>query len=277
MQWYDWHYEREDWQALKDLPDETAIVSLMRSASYQEIALDPRKILKCENQGSQGSCRGHSGSTGSEWIRVLATKEFDVQLSRAMMYYETQRIDRLSGDVGSTIMGGVKLLQQTGLCIESLWPYPARYNNARPANYQQVLESAAAHKIKTATRLSTYDGIRAFLGSGQGYVDTGIAWSSAYARPVVEKWVGGNGGHAICLPNLSERKDSNGDPYVWMFNSHGESSGVAGWSEWSPAMVRAAVQQRMSVFVGLSDMPNIKPREFTLNDLKKLLRVRVNQ
>jgi hypothetical protein len=42
-------------------------------------------------------------------------------------------------------------------------------------------------------------------------------------------------------------------------------------------MIRTAVKQQMSVFVGLSDMPNIKPREFTIDDLKKLLRVRVNQ
>jgi hypothetical protein len=273
MQWYDWHIEREDWEAFRALKDDAEVIALMNSGVYREIALDPREVLRCEKQGSQGSCRGHSGSTGSEWIRILATHEVDVQLSRAMMYYETQRIDRLSGDVGSTIMGGVKLLAEVGLCEEKLWPYPPRYNNARPANYQAVLENAAIHKVKTSRRITSYDGIRAFLGSGQGYVDCGIPWSSRYAAPVVEQWVGGNGGHAIGLFVLSERKDSQGRPYVWMFNSHGEASGVVGWSEWAPAMVEQAMRQQMSVFVGLSDMPNVTPREFTIEDAKKALRI----
>jgi hypothetical protein len=272
MQWYDWYFEKEDWSAFADLQDDTEVIALMNSGVYREVPLDPRKILRCENQGSQGSCRGHSGSTGAEWIRVLATKEFDVQLSRAMMYYETQRIDRLSGDVGSTIMGGIKLLSTVGLCEEKLWPYPPRYNNARPANFQAVLDNAAPHRIAKAIRLTSYDGIRAFVGSGQGYVDCGIPWSSRYAAPVVEQWVGGNGGHAIGLFSLSERKDSSGRPYIWMFNSHGEESGVAGWSEWSPRMIEQAIRQQMSVFVGVSDMPHLKPRTFTIEDMKKAMR-----
>jgi len=258
QQWHDWRHDRERWDVLQDLQDDSAVLELV--GSYDEVPLDPRKVLRCENQGPVGSCRGHSGSTGAEWIRVLATREVGIELSPAWLYYETQRIDGIRGDRGSTIMGGVKLLQDRGIPLLSLWPYKPRYDNTRPANWQAIEADAAKHKIATAKRMTAYDGVRAWLGSGQGYVDCGIPWSSAYARPVVESFGGGNGGHAIALIALSERKDSQGRPYVWMFNSHGERSGVNGWSEWSPRFVEDAIKARSGVFVGLSDMPAVKPR-----------------
>lgn len=257
--WYDWRPDLERWDELRGLPDDTAVLELV--GSYEEVGLDPRKVLRCENQGPVGSCRGHSGSTGAEWIRVVATREIGVELSPAWMYYETQRIDRISGDRGSTIMGGVQLLKDKGIPRLELWPYKPRYDNTRPSNWDEVLADAALHKIATANRMTSYEGVRAWLGSGQGYVDCGISWSSNYARPVVEVFRGGSGGHAIALISLSERKDSRGRPYVWMFNSHGQASGTQGWSEWSPAFVEAAIASRTSAFVGLSDMPGVAPRK----------------
>jgi len=268
---FDWRHDLEDWPLLKALPDETSVLQLV--GGYDEITLDPRQILKTENQGSQGSCRGHSGSTGAEWIRVIATHEFPFQLSRAMMYYETQRVDNIRGDRGSTIMGGVKVLRDVGLCREDLWPYPRSYDPTRPTNWAAVVADAAIHKVTTANQMKSYDGVRAWLGSGQGYVDCGISWSSAYAQPIVERYSGGNGGHAIALITLSKRKDNQGRPYVWMLNSHGNGSGVNGWSEWSPSFVESAIRSQNNAFVGLSDMPHIKPRSFSLGDLKASLRI----
>lgn len=257
--WSDWRSDLERWDDIAALADDAEVLALV--GSYEELPFDPRAVLRCENQGPVGSCRGFSGSTGSEWIRTLATREIGVQLSPAWMYYMAQAEDRITGDRGSTIMGGVKVLQERGICRNDLWPYKPRYDNTRPSNWQEVLEDAAKHKIGRANRITSYDGVRAWLGSGQGYVDCGIPWSSAFAKPVVERFGGGNGGHAIALIYLSERKDSQGRPFVWMFNSHGERSGVNGWSEWSPDFIEAAIRSRSGVFVGLSDMPNVKPRE----------------
>lgn len=268
---YDWRSDLERFDLFESLPDDSEVMQLV--GTYTELPFDPRKVLKCENQGSMGSCRGHSGSTGSEWIRTLATREIGVQLSRWFMYRFTQKKDGINGDRGSTIMGGVALLADTGLPIEELCPYPRQYTTADPPNMAAILKDAARHKVTRSNRLTSYDGVRAWLGSGQGYVDCGIPWSSAYARPVVESFSGGNGGHAIALIYLSERKDRSGRPYIWMFNSHGTSSGVAGWSEWSPAFVDAAIKSRSGVFVGLSEMPNVKPRSVDwINDSPYLIR-----
>lgn len=262
-----WRNDLEDWKGVSELPDDQPLLALM--GSYNEQKLDPRQVLKCENQGSQGSCRGHSGSTLAEWIHAIATGTIGMQLSRAMMYYETQRIDGIRGDRGATIMGGIKLLRETGVCREELWKYPPQYNNARPSNFSEVLQDAATHKVVTSRRCSSYDAVRVHLGSGQGGVDVGIQWRQEYASPIVERFSGGGGGHAIAVVCLSERLDNQGRPYVWMFNSHGMRSGVNGWSEWSPTFVESAIRSPGSVFVAVSDMPNVKPREFTFEEALK--------
>ena len=268
-----WNADAEDWNAVERmtvLDDELRLLV----GNYQEITIDPREVLVTHQQGPVGSCRGHSGSTILEWCYCIATgKVPTVVLSPQFMYIETQRIDGLVGrDVGSTINGGIRLMKETGCCEDRLWPYKARYSTKRPHNWDEVTQNAAMFKITRGDRLRSYDAIRTFLGSGQGGVDCGISWSGAYSRPVVESYNGGRGGHAIALPCLSERTDSKGRPYVFMLNSHGESSGRRGWSEWSPNAVEKMTRNSRNVFVGVSDMPNVQPREFSLEDWKRSLR-----
>ena len=111
----DWAIEHENWKFLESIPNVPEELGFLAS-SMETQTLDPRKVLKTENQRNMGSCRGHSGSTGGEWLRTLATGEIGFQLSRMMMYVETQRIDGISGDRGSTIAGGLQLLENVGLC-----------------------------------------------------------------------------------------------------------------------------------------------------------------
>lgn len=264
-----WRFDLENYEGLAALANEQETLNLV--GSYEEVTLDPRKLLKCENQGSQGSCRGHSGSTNLEWLYILATGE-TIQLSQAMCYYETQRLDNIRGDSGSTIYNGIILMKTKGLCTYPRWPYPPRYDNTRPADFEGVLREAATYRVGRDVRLSTYEGIRTHIGSGQGGVDLGIAWDQSYASPVVTEYRGGRGGHAIGLFALSERKDRQGRPFVWMFNSHGTRSGVDGWSEWSPSFIEGALSYRGNVFVGLSDMPHVKPREWKIEDTKAKLK-----
>lgn len=267
-----WRIDKEDYAALQALPDEGPVLAMR--GTYKEVAFDPRTVLKVENQGSVGACQGHSLSSDMEWAYIIATGDITLQLSRAMGYYETQRIDGISGDSGSTISGGVKLAKGTGVCRESLWPYTGRYDNRRPSNWNEVIQDAAQYKIGSSLSLTSYEGIRTFLGSGQGGVHLGITWNSSVDRPVVESYSSaGGGGHAIGLYALSDRKDSSGRPYCWMMNSWGKNWGQDGWAEWSPKAIEAMLIARWSVFVGLSDMPNVKPRTYELEQLKKDLRV----
>lgn len=267
-----WRIDLEDFSAIRAMPNESPVLAMR--GTYNEIAFDPRAVLKVEHQGSVGACAGHSLSSEMEFAYMIQTGDLTLQLSRAMGYYETQQIDGIQGDNGSTISGGVKLAKTIGVCREELWPYTGQYNNRRPANWDQVVNDAALYRIGTSIRLTSYDGIRTFIGSGQGGVHLGISWNSSVNKAVVDSYSSsGGGGHSIGLYALSERKDSQGNPYIWMMNSWGKNWGNQGWAEWSPMAIKQMLASPFTVFVGLSDMPNVKPRTYELEQLKKDLRV----
>lgn len=266
-----WLEDEEDRDLLESLPGESEVLELV--GTYQETTLDPRQVMKTESQGAQGSCQGHSISSVVEWCYYIASADLSKQLSRAMGYYESQRLSGISGDRGSTIASGCKLAMETGICSEPLWPYPARYNQSRPNNWQEVLADAATYRIGSSRRLTTYEGVRTFLGSGQGGINIGIGWGSGMSRAVVESYSSGGGGHAIALLSLSDRKDSSGQPFVWMLNSWGTQWGNRGWAEWSSRAITQMLQSNRTACIGLSDMPHVKPREISLDDIKKKLRV----
>ena len=255
---------REDKAYLSTLQNESAVLAMR--GTYEEVRFDPRKLIKVENQSRQGACQGHSLTSILEWIYCLATGGDLIQLSRAMAYYATQELDGIRGDNGSTVSGGVKLAKTKGVCREELWKYPSAYDNRWPKDKHAVLADAAKYRIASETRITTYEGFRAFLGSGQGGIHTGIAWGGSMNKAVVEKFVPGGGGHSICGLVLSEREDSNGEPYAFIQNSWSESFGNKGWQEWSPTAIRQMLKHPHTVFVGISDMPEVKPREWTLKD-----------
>lgn len=268
-----WRRDREDWTAMQQWMQPEENILAMRG-TYQEVSFDPRDLMQTaviENQGQQGACQGHDLSSCLEWIHALQTGSMSVQLSRAYAYYETQRIDGIRGDNGSTISGGVKLAMSQGVPEESKWPYPSRYNNRRPGFFDDVLENAARYKIAESYKLTSYQSVRTWLGSGQGAISIGIRWGSGMSTPVLESFSAGGGGHAIALLCLSEREGSNGEPYVWMMNSWGARWGNKGWSEWSPDAIRQMMNHQFTVAIGMSDMPAVKPRTFDVDDWKTAL------
>lgn len=267
-----WLREKEDFAFLDSLPGESPVLAMR--GTYTEVKVDPRKVMKIENQGSVGSCQGHALSSVCELCYYIASGDLSLQLSRAAAYYETQRIDGIRGDSGSTISGGIKLATTKGIPREELWKYSGRYDNTRPSNFEAVEADAAKYRIGQSYKMTTYDGVRTFLGSGQGGISIGISWGGEVDRPIVNSFSGtGGGGHAIALLGLSERQDSSGRPFVWMLNSWGSGWGNGGWAEWAPNAVEQMLRHRFTACFGLSDMPNVKPREFTLEDMRKGLEI----
>jgi C1A family cysteine protease len=267
-----WLHDDEDQEFLNSLPDESPVLAMR--GTYDEVRVDARKVMKIEHQGAVGSCQGHALSSCVELCYYIATGDLTRQLSRAYGYYETQRIDGITSDRGSTISGGIKLATTRGIPQEKLWTYSGRYDNRRPANWTEVETDAQQHRIGQSYRMTTYDGVRTFLGSGQGGISIGISWSGEVDRAIVERFSGsGGGGHAIALLGLSARLDNSGRPYVLMMNSWGANWGNGGWAEWSPSAVEQMLRHRYTACFGLSDMPNLKPRSYTLDNLKKDLRI----
>lgn len=254
-----WLIDEEDFEQLASLPGEAPFVAM--AGSVELVAIDPRKVIQIPNQQRQGSCVGHGLTTAMEWCHILQTKTFETQLSRAMGYYESQRESGITNDRGSTVSGAVKLSKKTGVCEESLWPYPSSYNNKRPSNWTAVVDNAEKYKIGQSYNMTSYDGISTFLGAGQGGVVIGIGWNGSVNRAVVESYSGGGGGHALAFIALSERKDSSGRQYLWLANSWGTSWGNKGWAEVAPKAVEQMLSTRNTTMIGISDMPNAKPRK----------------
>ncbi len=265
--------ELEDHEYLKSLQNESPVLAMR--GTFNEIRLDAKQILKVENQARQGSCAGHSLSSILEWIYAIATGGERISLSRAMAYYEAQRISGIRGDSGSTIAAGVKLAKTIGVCREDLWKYPSQYNNKRPENWTEVTKDAATYKVETEIRMTSYEGARTFLGAGLGGIHGGWSWNSSFEKKVVELFhpTPNDGGHSEAWICLSTRVDSKGRPYIWILGSWSTSFAEAGWQEVSPTCVQQMLQHRSTALVGLSDMPAIKPRTFNIDDLKASLRV----
>jgi hypothetical protein len=268
-----YRFDLEDRQYLKHCQNESPILAMR--GTYNEIRLDAKQILQVESQASQGACAGHSLSSILEWCYAIATGGERLQLSRAMAYYEAQRIDNIRGDNGSTISAGVKLSKLVGLCVESLWKYPERYNSARPANWAEITEDAAKHKIGTEIRITSYDGYRTFLGAGIGGVHGGWNWNDTMNKKVVETFQPTNrdGGHSEAGICLSTRVDSKDRPYVWILGSWGRNFAQSGWQEFSPTCIQQMLQHPNTALVGLSDMVDIKPRKFTVEEWQNALRI----
>jgi hypothetical protein len=258
-----WRIDLEDFANLDDnFNFEDELFEIMRSG-YEANDFDAREILKVENQGGQGACQGHGISSTLEMASCIAIGEKSLELSRAMGYYETQRIDGIQGDRGSTISGGVKLAENTGICREDLWKYPSRYSNKRPSDWNAVLKSAERFKSGKSVRIRSWDGLVTFLEAGLGAVTIGIRWNSSVNREHVTDFRGGSGGgHAICLPQMSKKRPGEVD----MMNSWGERWGDGGWATWTRGAFEQMLKDRFTVAIGVSDMINLEPRKVTFTE-----------
>lgn len=216
----------------------------------QLFRLDPRDDMQVEDQGQQGSCRGHSGSSCVEFVNWIETKRM-VQLSRAYMYYATQKEDGISGDRGSTINGGVKVLRQYGIPREEHWPYPSSYDPRPPGGWEQQYQRAAEFKINSHTFLTTAEDTVQYLRGGIGPVDIGVSWGGEVDSRGVFQWRPGGGGHAIAL--LGWKQDGR-DMYVWLLNSWGTRWGMNGWALVHIKTLAEMLRHQHTVFVGYSDM-----------------------
>ena len=105
--------------------------------------IDPTVLFNILNQGNQGSCQGHSLSTIFTICYFLITGRIEY-FSRAAAYYLSQRKDGIRGDRGSTLNGGRWVATQHGLCLESHWAYPSRYNPKEPSGINYPFKLVAS-------------------------------------------------------------------------------------------------------------------------------------
>lgn len=259
---YGYRYELENSLLLNRLTTSFAPIQEISLKDAPE-EIDPRKWHRIENQGSMGSCRGHSLSSIGEYCYYIATGEVK-QFSPLFAYYATQKVDGLQGaDRGSTISGGMEVATKIGFCPLEIMPYPkpVKYHWELP---QPALDAAKDFLVKKHYQINTYDDWFKFLASGQGGIDFGLLWSKDMTPDsdgIIWDYTPGGGGHAVCSLGYTKRRDNQGRNFIILVNSWDVTWGKGGYAEVAPDAVTKILRAGWTVARGVSDMVSPKFRE----------------
>lgn len=102
-----------------------------------------------KDQGHLGSCTANSICANYE-SQMIKLEKMHIPMSRLFLYYlEREREGNVDSDSGAQIKDGVAICNDTGLCLESLWPYDIdKFAEKPPANCYDDLQYHKAVKIE---------------------------------------------------------------------------------------------------------------------------------
>ena len=217
-------------------------------------SIDPRPFLKVENQLAIGSCTGNSITTCCEYVAGCQLGDFAEvpQLSRwAAYYWGRELFGNLNQDGGCSIQSSVEAVKTIGACLESVVPYPPRFNtNPLPAGAR---EDAAKRKINSTIVPGNYEDVINFLDGGFGSIQIGVLLSNAMKN--TGDWTlanvkedGSRGGHAIAIVGFLE----NGD--IIVANSWSLNWGHKGYMIMTKDACNYLIDRPYSAFIGISDL-----------------------
>lgn len=264
-----WLYESDNFQETS----ETQVAYSGRPLADLPEEVDPRKhpsygagFLRTENQGSIGSCAGNALTECAEYSWTIETGRVK-QFCRMFAYLETQKVDGIRGDRGSTISGGTKVAKNVGFCPEpDSKPYPRRYPGYSWVT-GEMKEAAKRFTMKSHTVMRSPDDCKTYLGDGLGIIQIGIRWGRSMSPDsdgCITGFRVGGGGHSVAIAGYvpdSVVGRRSGDGYWFLLkNSWGTRWGKDGWAYVSPSAINSMIRSRYSSFVGRSDMGNPEPR-----------------
>lgn len=227
--------------------------------------------MQIEDQGQEGSCRGHSTTSCMELAYWRETKGKVIQYSRQFSYLSGQKIDGIAGDNGSSMTGGSQAAIKYGMPLESDYQYPigGRYP---PGGYlaipATVWTAAKATTLASYRILKSYDEVMSWLKEGIGGVGIGIPYTDALeSDPIkVDRYdprEPSKGGHAMAwLDWNTEFRDSRGRPYIDNFNSWKDKWGYHGRKFFHPDVVEVICEKCQVVGYANVLGSMIQPREF---------------
>ena len=233
-----------DWERIDELEDRGSEAELVlqhyRDAFPKfDTQADPLGLLKVFDQGQQGSCQGNALAQVFSICYFLATGRHET-FSRSAGYYLAQKKDGISGDKGSTLSGGQWVATQNGMCLESDWPYPQRYNPAMPPSANGKFN----FKLQATKPLKDIDSVTQWIESGLP-IQVGLTWNSTCDQEVVSNSSSrSGGGHSTVF--WQRRASGN----IVNINSWGTRWNGDGVHEWTIDSVKEALKARWTVFIG---------------------------
>jgi len=220
--WRPEHFDHRDCTFLPTIP-----ASLLPSRVDLRAHCSP-----VEDQGSIGSCVANASTSMMEALYRKMGRP-NPELSRLYLYWVTRVVVEgtpAEEDSGCMIRDAVRVLAQTGTCLERTWPYvPAKYATTPPSN---AAVEAAAHRILRYERCNTLLTIKAALAQGftvtggfsvpENMLSTECAETGVVRYPMPDERI--VGGHAVHFVGYD-----NGSQLLFFQNSWGTGWGKSGF------------------------------------------------
>ena len=224
----------------------------------------PPKWMRVENQGPINSCSANGMTSCAEKCEFARTGKA-VQLSRWFQYVNSERFTygQAGRDQGATLSAALRVGKEIGFVEETEEPYPATYDRSRTVFPSEIAELAASRRVASTISLAGgYPAWRTLLGRDIGAVLLGMYWPvSLDSHGLANRVPSGGGGHAIAGLFLADTSDANGNPDIWILNSHSVSFGLGGYFKASRSFIEDLQARDDFGNVGVSDMTVPVPRK----------------
>lgn len=223
---------------------EPELVLMAARGAYPEFTPYAVPFSRLMNQKSIGSCQGASLSHICQ-LMVYQQIDFQCQFSAMQAYIESQKIDGIRGDRGSTLAGGQRLAGDEGICLERDWPYPnpVRYNSREPQGYDD-----APRVIMTASKVINDADLAWDLLKAGAALHIGSNWGSSQEKEICTDYRGGSGGHARFIYGMKE-DPRYPDGLAWHQNSWGPGWCDNGRNLYAKSMLASEMGHRYTVVI----------------------------
>lgn len=218
--------------------------SVVKAAEFDIAAMDPRGWMRSETQ-ARSDCQGFANAALGEGAFTIATGRV-IQFSPHYSYRVSQEFDGIQGDNGSSISAGIKVAMR-GFCPLKDCPYPSYYGSPITDAMRQA---AKAYHASDYAMPRTYQEMLAWMLAGKGPVEWGTRHGFTGSGNVLTNWQPGPG-HATTFVAPSVRKDSEGNHYLWLWNS---GYPIPGWYEVSPYATQRALDDNYTVTAGITGL-----------------------
>lgn len=204
--------KRYNWKP--DLPDNRDYLFMRTGAALPALVDLRAQCSPVEDQLALGSCTGQAWAGMLEFLERKAGTSYQ-DLSRLFIYYGERVIEKtVRQDAGAAIRDGAKVLANTGVCRESLWPYDIAKFARKPT--KAAFTDAATRKISEYMRLETVGDMQACLAQGypftfgfsvyEGFESADVARTGIVNLPQHgEKLLGGHAVLAVGYDQAAQR------------------------------------------------------------------------
>ena len=212
------------------------------------------KDLMCCGDQSDTASTGYGMTTAAAVAFYIQTGVWR-QFNPLWTYRHAQMVSDVQGAIGSTVYGSLYSAMCDGLLPESTYPV-VNYSHQFP---QVCYAKAYQWRIGYSLELKGFNAILRFLQTNQGGVVTGGAWGNwaPNSRGICERFISGSNGRCRAYIDWTT---IDGKIHLVEASSADQTYGDNGFSYHTQIFVDSQAQDKNTVTIGVSDLPNPSTR-----------------